>query len=174
MDILIPLEHIQQKILLVRGRKVLLDRDIAALYGVKTEVLNQAVKRNSARFPSDFLFQLTKTELEALSSHFGTSENNYGGQRYLPLAFTEQGVAMLSGVLRSKRAIMVNIQIMRTFTQLRELIASHQDLALRLDALESRYDKQFSMVFEAIRELIQPPEEPREEIGFKDPSASSG
>ena len=156
MTNLIPIERIENKILLLRGQKVMLDRDLAELYQLPVKVLNQAVTRNSDRFPEDFMFQLTKEEFENLKSQFVTS--SWGGIRKLPFAFTEQGVAMLSSVLRSPRAVQVNIMIMRAFVKMRELIATHKDLAARLDELEKKYDHQFNYVFEAIRELIIPPE----------------
>lgn len=162
---MIPAERIERAILLIRGHKVILDRDLAALYGVSTRALNKAVSRNPDRFPDDFIIQLTRSEFGNLKSHFGTS--SWGGTRKLPRAFTEQGVAMLSSVLRSKQAVQVNIAIMRTFVRLREMIASHTDLARRLDALEKKYDGQFKVVFEAIRELMAPAGPPRRQIGFQ-------
>lgn len=135
----------------------MLDRDLSQLYGVSTKVFNQAVRRNKDRFPPDFMFQLTIQEFRSLRSQIVTS-NKRGGRRYRPYAFTEQGVAMLSSVLRSKRAVQVNIEIMRAFVRLREMIESHKDLARKLEALEKRYDAQFKVVFDAIRELmISPP-----------------
>jgi hypothetical protein len=164
MPALIPVEVIENKIYLVRGHKVMLDSDLAELYGVPTKRLNEQVRRNEKRFPDDFMFQLSDEETESLRSQNATSKR--GGRRYLPYAFTEQGVAMLSTALNSDRAIEVNIQIMRTFVKLREMIASHKDLAQRLDELEKKYDKQFSIVFEAIRQLMAPPEPKRKKIGF--------
>jgi hypothetical protein len=164
---LIPRERIERSILLIRGHKVMLDADLAALYGVNTRALNQAVKRNIARFPSDFAFQLTQSEFDALRSQFVTSKGR-GGRRYLPYAFTENGLAMLSSVLNSDRAIQVNIAIMRVFTRLRELLASHADLLRRLDEIEKKYDRQFRVVFDAIRELMEAPEEPpKAPMGFQ-------
>lgn len=190
---LIPAERIERRILLLRGQKVMLDFDLARLYEVPTKALNQAVKRNLERFPPDFVFQLSHDETqlvmrsqivtsnsetganpldnsEVLRSQIVTSKlaRGSGGRRYQPLAFTEQGVAMLSSVLRSPRAIQVNVAIMRTFVQLRQMLATHADLSRKLAALESKYDAQFKAVFDAIRELMQPlPEEkPRREIGF--------
>jgi len=161
----IPVERITQAILLIRGQKVMLDADLARLYGVETKALNRAVKRNSERFPGDFMFQLTSDELERLRCHLGTSKR--GGLRYAPHAFTEQGVAMLSSVLRSRRAVRVNIEIMRAFVQLRQMLSSHADLARKLAALEKKYDAQFKVVFDAIRELMAPPEPPKKRrIGF--------
>jgi hypothetical protein len=154
---LAPPERIEQVILLVRGHKVMLDADLAALYGVETKALTRAMKRNIGRFPPDFMFQLTKDEFDDLRRQSGTS-SSWGGRRYPPYAFTEQGVAMLSSVLQSQRAVQVNIQIMRTFVKLRRMLQSHEDLARKLAALEQRYDHQFKVVFDAIRELMTPPE----------------
>jgi len=162
---LIPLERIERSILLIRGVKVMLDADLSALYDVETKQLIQAVKRNIFRFPSDFMFQLSKEEFENLRSQFDTS-SHWGGRRYPPYAFTEQGVAMLSSVLRSKRAVQVNIEIMRAFVRLRQILASNKELAKKLDELEKKYDAQFRVVFEAIRELMKPPETKRRPIGF--------
>ncbi|PIU52875.1 MAG: DNA-binding protein [Deltaproteobacteria bacterium CG07_land_8_20_14_0_80_60_11] len=182
-------ERIEQAILLIRGEKVMLDADLAALYGVATRVLIQAVKRNAERFPPDFMFQLTKEEVDLLRSQIGTSKPDShlnqgeseilrsqiviskigdprGGRRYLPYAFTEQGVAMLSSVLHSPRAIAVNIEIMRTFIRLRRMLASHADLARKLESLEKKYDAQFRVVFDAIRQLMAPPASKRRRIGF--------
>ena len=150
---LVPVETIEQKILLIRGQKIILDSHLAELYGVATKVLLQAVKRNSNRFPLDFMFQLKYQEVAALRSQFVTSKISKGGRRYLPYAFTENGVAMLSSVLNSERAVQVNIQIMRTFTKLREFISAHKDLSRRLDDLEKKYDTQFRIVFDAIRQI---------------------
>jgi hypothetical protein len=157
-SISIPDERIEKAILLIRGEKVLLDKDLAPLYGVSTSVLNKAVTRNIDRFPSDFMFQLTRQEFSELMFHFGTS--SWGGTRKLPRAFTEQGVAMLSGVLKSKRAVRVNIEIMRAFVKLRRMLASNDELARKLDELERKYDEQFRVVFEAIRQLMTPPDLP--------------
>ena len=182
------LTRVERAIIRLRGQNVMLDRDLAALYEVDTRALNQAVRRNAARFPNDFMFQLTLTEADvlrsqsvisneagssltsrSLRSQFVTS-NGRGGRRYLPLAFTEQGVAMLSSVLRSRRAIAVNIQIMRAFVQLRRMLDSNAELARKLQELENRYDGQFSVVFDAIRALMSPPTPPRRPIGFRQPS----
>ena len=163
--LLIPPERIEQSILLIRGQKVMLSTDLAELYQVEPRVLVQAVKRNIARFPEDFMFQLTEEEFSNLKSQIVIS--SWGGlRRARPYAFTEQGVAMLSSVLRSKRAIQVNIEIMRAFVRLRRMLASHADLARKLEALEKKYDAQFRVVFEAIRELMKPPETKRRPIGF--------
>lgn len=162
---LVPVERIEQLILQIRGRAVMLDADLAELYSVETKVLNQAVKRNVERFPGDFMFQLTENEFELLMSQSVTS-SKWGGRRYPPYAFTEQGVAMLSSVLRSPSAVQVNIEIMRTFVRLRQMISSHTQLRRRLDALERKYDAQFKEVFDAIRQLMAPPETKRRQIGF--------
>ena len=142
----------------------MLDTDLAVLYGVETSALNRAVKRNLVRFPGDFMFQLTRDEAERLRCQIGTSR--WGGRRYQPYAFTEQGVAMFSSVLHSERAVRVNIEIMRAFVQLRQMLSSHADLARKLEALEKKYDAQFKVVFDAIRELMTPPETPKRRIGF--------
>jgi hypothetical protein len=155
---------IAQSIHVVRTHNVLLDADLATLYGVTTKQLVQAVRRNPDRFPADFMFQLTAEEFEILRSQSVTSR--WGGRRYLPYAFTEQGVAMLSSVLRSPSAVAVNIEIMRTFVRLRELLASRDDLRTKLLELESKYDEQFRAVFDAIRQLLQPPVTSTKRIGF--------
>jgi hypothetical protein len=160
----LPAETIASKIFLIRGQKVMLDRDLAELYGVQTKVLKQAVRRNSDRFPSDFMFELTKKEFENLRSQIVTS--SWGGLRYLPMAFTEQGVAMLSSVLNSKRAIQVNIQIMRTFSQLRRMLETHKDLKRKIEAMEKKYDENFQIVFEAIKQLFDEEEKPKVKIGY--------
>ena len=164
----LPPERIASAILLIRGHKVILDRDLASLYGVATKTLNRAVQRNRERFPDDFMFQLTAEEADQLRQP-EASGPGHGGRRYLPYAFTEQGVAMLSGVLNSPRAIAVNIEIMRTFVRLRQLLASNEHLARKLRALERKYDGQFKVVFDAIRALMEPPEEdpPKPRIGFR-------
>jgi hypothetical protein len=146
----------------------MLDADLAALYGVETRVLVQAVKRNIERFPDDFMLQLNREEVDSLRSQIVTLKKGRGQHsKYLPYAFTEQGVAMLSSVLRSRRAIQVNIEIMRAFIRLRQMLASHVELARKLDALEKKYDAQFKQVFEAIRQLMIPPEPKRRPIGFR-------
>ncbi len=167
MNSLVPTEKIEKTIRLVRGQKVMLDFDLAALYGVTTRHLNRCVRRNARRFPLDFMFQLDAQEVAHLMYQKGTSKTGRGGRRKPVLAFTQEGVAMLSSVLHSPRAIRVNIEIMRAFVRLRSLLALHTDLARRLDEIESRYDGQFRVVFEAIRELTMPPEPPRRQIGFK-------
>ena len=163
---ILPRERIERSILLLRGHKVMLDADLAVLYGVSTKRLNEQVRRNRSRFPDDFMFQLTREEVRSLRSQFATSKQGRGGRRYAPLVFTEQGIAMLSTVLNSERAIQVNIEIMRAFVRLREMIATHKDLARKLEALEKRYDAQFRVVFDAIRELMKPPESKKRKIGF--------
>ena len=164
---LIPNERIEKAIYLIRGEKVMLDHDLASLYGVETKVLNRAVKRNLRRFPLDFMFQLTAEEADLLRCQIGTSNKGRGGRRYLPYVFTEQGVAMLSSVLNSERSILVNIEIMRAFVKLRQLLASNAELSRQLAELESKYDKQFKVVFDAIRQLTATPVRGRKEIGFR-------
>lgn len=164
---LIPTERIERAILLIRGQKVLLDRDLAELYGVPTKVLNQAVKRNRKRFPDDFMFQLSADELELWRSHFVTSNSKAKmALRRRPHAFTEQGVAMLSSVLNSDTAIEVNIAIMRAFVHLREILSTHKELARKLEQLEQKYDKQFAAVFDAIRQLMAAPQRQPRELGY--------
>jgi len=163
---MIEIKKVENFIFLIRGHKVMLDSDLAALYEVPTKYLNQQVRRNSKRFPEDFMFRLTTKEVEFLRLQFATSKIGSGGRRYLPYVFTEQGVAMLSSVLKSERAVKVNIQIMRTFVRLRRMMASNAELARKIDALEKKYDGQFRVVFEAIRQLVNPPERQRRRIGF--------
>ena len=166
MTLLVPSERIENRILLLRNHKVMLDINLAELYGVPTKVLIQAVKRNLERFPEDFMFQLKNQEVTILRSQFVTS--SWGGRRYLPYAFTEHGVAMLSSVLNSKQAILTNVQIMRTFGKLREILATHKDLSQKLVQLEKKYDHQFKIVFDAIREMMTPsPVPPKRKIGFR-------
>jgi hypothetical protein len=165
---LVPVEQIEQVILLIRGQRMMLDRDLAALYGVETKNLNKAVQRNLERFPADFMFQLTAEEAEALRFQFGTLKR---GQhfKYLPRVFTQEGVAMLSSALRSPRAVQVNIAIMRVFVRLREALGLHKDLAHKLAELERRiegHDQAIKSLFDAIRELMTPPAKPRRGIGF--------
>src|SRR4030043_1345198 len=168
---LIPLGRIERSILMIRGQKVMLDRDLAQLYGVETRALNQAVRRNKDRFPEDFMFRLTREEIMRISQ-FVISSGHPGVETLKfsknVMVFTEHGVAMLSSVLNSSRAVQVNIQIMRTFAKLREIISQHKDLARRLDELEKKYDAQFKIVFDAIRQLMMPPEPetPKKRIGF--------
>jgi len=166
---LVPVELIERRIYLIRGQKVMLDTDLAALYQVQTYRLNEQVKRNANRFPADFMFQLTKEETQSLTSQFARSKQGRGGRRTFPYVFTEQGVAMLSTVLNSDRAIQVNIVIMRAFVRLRELLSTHKSVLHRLDELERKYqghDSQIKVVFEAIRKLIEAPVRPKRRIGF--------
>ncbi len=165
----VPVERIERSIFLIRGQKVILDTDLAGLYGVPTKVLIQAVKRNIRRFPSDFMFLLTRQEVTILRSQFVTSR--WGGRRYLPHAFTEQGVAMLSSVLNSERAVQVNIEIMRAFIRLRQILTSHKELAQKLEQLERKvasHDVHIQSLFEAIRQLMTPSPAPRRRIGFQE------
>jgi len=164
MTKIILVENIAAKIFILRGKKVMLDSDLAMLYEVKTKRLNEQVIRNKKRFPEDFMFQLTEKEANFLRSQNATS--NRGGRRYLPYAFTQEGVAMLSSVLNSERAIMVNIQIMRAFTHLRKMLLTNINLKRKIDEMERKYDKQFSIVFQAIKQLLEPPVEKKKTIGF--------
>ena len=164
---LIPIERLEKAIYVIRGEKVILDRDLAALYGVPTKVLKQAVRRNIDRFPADFMFVLNTSEFQNWRSQFVTSKADRKGLRHSPYAFTEHGILMLSSVLKSDRAIQVNIEIMRTFVRLRQMLASNAELSRRLDELESKYDRQFKVVFDAIRKLMSPPVRDRKEIGFR-------
>jgi hypothetical protein len=163
---LIPIEKIERAIYLIRGEKVMLDRDLAALYGVPTKALKQAIKRNSDRFPADFMFVLSPSEFQTWRSQFVTSKADRKGLRYAPMALTEHGILMLSSVLNSERAIRVNIEIMRAFVKLRQMLASNAELSRRLDELESKYDRHFKVVFDAMRELMNPPVPSRKRIGF--------
>jgi hypothetical protein len=166
---LIPQEQIEKKIYLLRGNKVMFDRDLAELYEVKTKRLNEQVKRNIKRFPEDFMFQLNKEELENWKSQFAISNSIKMGLRKRPYVFTENGVAMLSSVLNSDRAIQVNIQIMRAFTRIRELLNTHKDLAHKLDDLErkvQKHDMDIQMVFQVIKQLMEPPKSKMKKIGF--------
>lgn len=162
----IPQQLIESKILFIRDKKVMLDRDLAMLYGVETRTLNQAVKRNMKRFPEDFMFQLTADEMKIWKSQIVISNKDKMGLRKRPYAFTENGVAMLSSVLNSERAITVNIQIMRTFTKIREMLATHKKLRLKIEEMEKKYDAQFKVVFDAIRQLMEPPQKAKKRIGF--------
>ena len=169
MDIsIIPIERIESRIYVIRGKKVMLDRDLAELYGVKTQVLNQAVKRNHERFPADFMFRLSLNEAECLISQIVISKVGRGGIRHLPMVFTEQGIAMLSSVLNSQRAIQVNIQIIRTFSKLREMISENDHLRHKLELMEKQYDEQFKIVFDALHRLLEDEESPKCEIGFRE------
>ncbi|HTR82177.1 MAG TPA: ORF6N domain-containing protein [Bacteroidota bacterium] len=159
-----PRELIERRIFFIRGQKVMLDKDLADLYQIETFNLNKAVGRNRDRFPGDFMFQLSEEEFKNLIFHFGIS--SWGGTRKLPYAFTEHGVAMLSSVLRTPRAIHVNIEIVRAFVRIRRLLASNKKLKRRLEELEKKYDAQFKIVFDAIRQILQPPEKPKRRMGF--------
>jgi hypothetical protein len=167
---LMTIHNIEQRIYLIREHKVMLDRDLAELYGVETKALNRAVKRNLVRFPEDFMFQLTLAEMETLRCQIGTSNEGLtgrGGRRYLAYVFTEQGVAMLSSVLKSQRAALVNIAIMRAFVRVRELLGTHKDLVRKLEELERKYDNRFRIIFKAIRKLIEKPARPALQVkGF--------
>jgi hypothetical protein len=177
---LIPVERIERAILQIRGQKVMLDRDLASLYGVETKQLVQAMKRNIERFPDDFMFQLTWEEAAVLGSQYAASSPSVGGAlrsqivtlkqgkhiKYRPYVFTEQGVAMLSSVLRSPSAVAVNVEIMRAFVRLRQMLLSHADMARKIESLERKYDGQFKVVFDALRQLMQPPQKPKRPIGF--------
>ncbi len=178
---LIPAEIIEQRILLIRGERVMLDRDLAALYEVSTKVLNQAVKRNRDRFPKDFMFQFTDDELhhwieyKNSRSQFVTLKRGKN-IKYHPYAFTEHGILMLSSALNSKRAIQVNIEIMRTFVRLRQMLASNKELSRKLLEIEKKYDEQFKVVFDAIHQILIPPEKTKRPFGFsvEEPKVSYG
>jgi phage regulator Rha-like protein len=173
--ITIPPESILGRIFLIRGKKIMLDSDLANIYEVLTKELNKSVNRNIARFPEDFMFRLTKEEYASLRFQFGTSNMGRGGRRYLPLAFTEQGVAMLSTVLHSERAIQMNIQIIRTFTRLREILSENKHLAEKIDKMERKYDKHIADIFKVIKSLVTEKEiskiqdKPKEKLGFEVP-----
>ena len=173
---LVPAPAIEKRILAVRERQVMLDEDLADLYGVETRRLIEQVKRNIERFPADFMFQLTKDEAAALRSQTATSDAGRGGRRYAPYVFTEQGVAMLSGVLRSKRAVAVNIEIMRAFVELRRAATSYAAIGKRLEELEretsaklGQHDRQLAQIFQALRQLISPPPRPKRQVGLRFP-----
>ena len=161
-------DNITNYIFIIRGKKVMFDRDLAYLYGVETRALNQAVKRNRARFPVDFMFQISKKEFENLRSQFVISDPSNGGQRYLPYVFTELGIAMVSSVLKSEKAVQMNIQIMRTFTRLRQMVSNNENLADKVADMEKRYDAQIEEIIEAIEYLVEDEEEqePKSKIGF--------
>jgi ORF6N domain len=163
---LVPIEKIQAAIYEIRGEKVMLDRDLASLYEVKTKMLKRAVRRHLDRFPEDFMFVLSRSEFQNWRRQFGTSKSDAMGLRHAPMAFTEHGIVMLSSVLNSKRAIQVNVEIVRAFIRLRQILGSHDELSQRLDELERKYDRQFKIVFDAIRQLTAPPPAQRKQIGF--------
>src|SRR6185503_14781774 len=164
---LIPVERIERAIYLIRGEKVMLDRDLAALYGVETRILKRAVRRNLDRFPNDFMFVLSAAEFRNWRSQFVISNSERQGLRHPPMAFTEHGILMLSSVLNSQRAIQVNIEIMRAFVRLRQMLASNVEFSQRLDELESKYDHQFKAVFDALRQLMTPTPARQTRIGFR-------
>lgn len=166
-------EIIRNMIFLIRGKKVMLDSDLALLYGVETKQLKRAVRRNISRFPDDFMFELAEGEYENLRCQIGTSRtrsqnatSSWGGRRYAPLAFTEQGIAMLSSVLNSERAIQVNIEIMRAFTQLRRMLLTNVEIRRKIEDMEKKYDKQFQVVFTALKRLLEEPVKPKGKLGF--------
>jgi hypothetical protein len=162
----IPIERVEQAILLIRGEKVILDADLAKLYGVSTARLNEQVKRNPQRFPNDFAFRLKKEEFANLKSQIATSSSTHGGRRKLPLVFTEHGAIMAANVLNSERAVAASVQVVRAFVRLRQMLVSNAELARKLEDLEQKYDTQFKVVFDAIRQLMSPPPRERKEIGF--------
>ncbi len=167
---IVPVERIESRILLIRGHKVILDSDLAELYGVTTKRLNEQLKRNKERFPSDFVFQLTAEEAESLRSQFATSKPGRGGRRYRPYAFTEHGAIMAASVLNSHRAIEVSVYVVRAFVKLREVLRTHKELGQKLAELEKRmegHDEEIMALFEAIRQLMEPPEKPSKRIGFR-------
>jgi hypothetical protein len=169
---LVPIEVIERRILLIRGHRVMVDSHLAELYEVRTFRLNEAVKRNRRRFPEDFMFRLTAEDATSLRSQIAISKPGRGGRRTLPYVFTEQGVAMLSTVLSSERAIAVNIAIMRTFVRLRQILATHKELAERLAAIEKKYDQRFKVVFDILKQLMEPPPgPPKRPIGFVPPGS---
>ena len=161
MTALVPIERIASKIYLIREIKVMLDRDLAELYGVETKRLKEQVRRNIERFPEDFMFELAKEELNNWRSQFATSNQDIMGLRIPPFAFSEHGVLMLSSVLKSERAVQVNIQIMRTFTKLRQMLSTHEDLKRKIESMEKKYDEQFQIVFEAIKQLLSEEDIPK-------------
>jgi hypothetical protein len=164
---LVPMERIERTIILVRGEKVMLDSDLAEIYGVETRVLNQAVKRNASRFPEDFMFQLTASEVFNLNrSQTVIGSQKHRDPRFPPYAFTEHGALMLANVLNSERATQTSVMVVRAFVRLRQLLSSNTELARKLDAMEKKYDAQFKVVFQAIRQLMSPPAKPKREIGF--------
>lgn len=167
---LIPLEIIQNKIYLIRSQKVMLDSDLAELYGVETKMLNRSVKRNLERFSEEFMFQLLDEELESLRCQFGTSKETKGGRRYNPYVFTEYGVVMLSSILNSKRAIAVNIQVVKVFVKLKKAVLINTEIMNKIEEIEKRvsgHDEKFEIVIDAIRQILNPPEEPKKQIGFR-------
>ena len=166
----LTLQQIESKIFTIRGKKIMLDRDLALLYGVTTFNLNKAVKRNKGRFPADFMFRLTSEEYNSLIFQIGISNTGRGGSRYLPYGFTQEGVAMLSGILNSQKAIQMNIQIMRAFIRLREYLVNHKQIAAKFEELEGRlgkHDEEIQAIVQTIQQLLEPPVKRRKKIGFK-------
>lgn len=163
----VPIQRVALYIYEVRGQKVILDGDLARIYGVSTARLNQQVKRNQKRFPKDFVFQLTKVEYENLMLQIATSSSGYGGRRKLPYAFTEHGAIMAAAVLNSSQAVQMSLFVVRAFVKMRDALTNHRELARKLEELEKKYDAQFKVVFEAIRQLMSAPEPPRKQIGFQ-------
>jgi hypothetical protein len=166
IESLIPLETIGQKIYVIRGERVLIDSDLAQIYGVETKMFTRAVRRNIGRFPEDFMFRLSLDEYEALKRQIGASKMGSGGRRYLPYAFTEHGALMAANVLKSDRAVDASVQVVRAFVKMRNMLASNAELAKKIELLEKRYDQQFKAVFDAIKRLMLPPEKPKGGIGF--------
>ncbi len=162
----IPIEQVENAIVLIRGEKVILDSDLAKLYGVTTTRLNEQVRRNQSRFPEDFAFRLTKSEFANLISQFATSSASHGGRRKPPLVFTEHGAIMAANVLNSKTAVEMSVEVVRAFVRLRQMLVSNAELARKLNGIEMKYDAQFKVVFDAIRQLMTPPEPKRKQIGF--------
>jgi leucyl aminopeptidase len=174
MKALVPVEIIERKILLIRGEKVMLDADIAELYGVATKRLNEQIRRNSDRFPEDFAFQLTAEEWQSIKSHddlnrsqFATGSQKHRDPRFLPWVFTEHGAIMAATVLNSKQAVAMSVYVVRAFVKLREMLTTHEDLAKKVEEMEKKYDSQFKVVFDAIRQLMTPPETKKRKIGFR-------
>lgn len=165
-EALIPIERIENKIYQIRGQKVVIDSDLAQIYGVTTKRFNEQVKRNANRFPEDFMFQLTAEEDENLRSQIATSKKTRGGRRYLPYVFTEHGALMAANVLSSDRAVEASVQVVRAFVKLRQMLTDNAELARKVEALEKKYDTQFKVVFDAIRKLMMPPDAPKGKIGF--------
>jgi hypothetical protein len=176
MSNIIPAERIEKSIYLIRGQKVILDKDLAAIYGVPTFRFNEAVKRNIERFPEDFMFQLTNEEADILISQNAMSKSGRGGRRTLPYAFTEHGAVMAANILKSATAVQMSVIVVRAFVKMREMLIEQRDLAKRLSDLEQKYDNQFKVVFDAIRALMTPPDKPKKKIGFevKEPEAGYG
>lgn len=176
MSNIVPVERIEKSIYLIRGQKVILDSDLAAIYGIPTFRFNEAVKRNKDRFPDDFMFQLTREEVDILISQNAISKPGRGGRRTLPYVFTEHGAVMAANILKSPLAVQMSVIVVRAFIKMREMLASHKDLERKLAALETKYDKQFKVVFDAIRALMREEEKPKRKIGFeiKEPKAKYG